>query len=265
MKMLGALSKMQTMHENPVRYMLDLGDDMIAMNSLIGRSMSVHFTGKHICFCGFEVERVFRNNFCFDCFLTKPEAGAAIFNPELSKAHLGIADRDLEFEQRYQMQPHVVYLANSGGLKVGVTRARQKDTRWMDQGASSAIVLAETENRFEAGKIEVFLKNHLSDKTHWSRMLTNAMPDADLKSEKARVFNLLPEELKAMVSGDDFVYEFAYPVQKFPPKVQSINLSKNKSFAAILAGIRGQYLIFNTGQVFNVRSHEGYLVELDVF
>ena len=265
MKLFGPLRKMQTMHENPVRYVLDLGDDMIAMNGLIGRSMSLHFTGKHICFCGFEVERVFRNNFCYDCFISKPEAGAAIFNPELSKAHLGIADRDLEFEQRYQMQPHVVYLANSGGLKVGVTRAGQKTTRWMDQGATSAIVLAETENRFEAGKIEVFLKDHLSDKTHWSRMLTNAVPDADLKAEKERVSNLLPVELKTMVSGDDTVYEFVYPVKNFPAKVQSVSMNKNKSFAAILAGIRGQYLIFNTGQVFNVRSHEGYLVELDVF
>ena len=96
-------------------------------------------------------------------------------------------------------------------------------------------------------------------------MLTNAVPDADLKDEKERVSNLLPAELKTMVSGDDTVYEFVYPVKNFPAKVQSVSMNKNKSFAAALAGIRGQYLIFNTGQVFNVRSHEGYLVELDVF
>lgn len=264
MKLYGALNKMQTMYENPVRYALDIGDDLLAMNGLLGKTILMHFTGKYTCFCDKEVNRIFRGNFCYDCYLTKPEAGDAIYRPELSKAHLGIADRDLEFEQRYQLQPHVVYLANSGGLKVGVTRARQKTTRWMDQGATSAIVLAETENRFEAGEIEVFLKNHLSDKTHWTRMLTNALADVDLMPEKNRVADLLPATLKNFVSKDNSIYTFTYPVSNYPSKVQSINFSKSNVFSAKLSGIRGQYLIFDSGQVFNVRSHEGFQVELEV-
>ena len=184
MKFTGALNKMITMHENPVRYALSIGDDILQVNGLINKQLEFYFSHKHFCYCDKIVDKVYRNNFCYDCYFNNPAAGDAIFRPELSKAHLGIADRDLEFEQRYQLQPHVVYLANSGGLKVGVTRQAQKATRWMDQGANQTIVLAETSNRHEAGLIEIALKEHVADKTNWRNMLTNNFDAVDLLAEK---------------------------------------------------------------------------------
>lgn len=264
MKITGALSKMATMHHKPVHYALSIGDDMLAMNKLFGKDLSFSFTHKHLCICGEVKNKVYRNNLCFDCYTTNPAAGDAIFRPELSTAHLGIEDRNLAFEQGYQLQPHVVYLAISGGVKVGVTRARQKATRWMDQGASQAIVLAQTTNRYEAGVIEVALKNHISDKTNWRKMLKNEDPAIDLAVEKERLSNLVPEEMKPFVTTDNTIHQFTYPVDNYPLKVASVNLLKQDEFTGTLVGIRGQYLYFKEGQVMNVRSHEGFIVELDV-
>jgi hypothetical protein len=265
MQFLGPLQKMKTMPENPVRYALRLNDDLLAMNQLIGRELQFVFTGSCICSsCGKISDRFYRNSFCYECFFSKPQAGEAIFRPELSKAHLGIEDRDLEFEKGYQLQPHVVYLANSGGLKVGVTRARQKQTRWMDQGASAAIVFAETENRYQAGLIEVAMKEHLSDKTPWQRMVKGQIDEIDLVAQKQALLKNLNDDQLQFASKDDSVYTFDYPVEAYPQKVKSVNLSKQKEHTGMLTGIKGQYLLFEEGQVMNVRSHEGYVVELDV-
>ncbi len=264
MKITGALNKMATMHDEPVHYALAVGDDFLAMNKLIGKRFSFSFTHKHLCACGEIKDKVYRNNLCYECYLTDPRAGDAIFRPELSKAHLGIEDRDLEFEKAYQLQPHVVYLAVSGGFKVGVTRARQQETRWMDQGASRTIVLAETPNRYLAGTIEVSLKEHISDKTNWRKMLQNIDPDVDLPYEKSRLGQELNDEQQAYLSSENKTHDFTYPVENYPTKVKSVNLLKTDQFEGTLSGIRGQYLIFEDGHVFNVRSHEGFIVDVDV-
>jgi hypothetical protein len=264
MQYLGALKKMNNFHSKPVRYVLDTADDLVSMNGLLGKRIGLTFKNKFICFCGMEVEKLYRSNFCYSCYFKLPQAGDAVFRPELSKAHLGIADRDLEFESKYQLQPHTVYLALSGGLKVGVTRSVQKDTRWMDQGATRTIVFAETPNRYLAGMIEVELKNFVSDKTNWQRMLTNQEEDIELVSKKLDLASRLPAELGNYVSQDHMVYEFEYPVQQYPVKVTSLNLLKYPSISGELIGIRGQYLLFDQGRVFNVRSHEGWVVEWEI-
>jgi hypothetical protein len=258
----GYLNKMESESTDLVQYYLNLGKDVIHVNKLIGQNISLLYKHKITCLCGKEVDRVFRQNFCFDCFQTRPEAGEAIFFPEKSKAHLDIEDRDLEFEKRYQLQPHVVYLANSGGLKVGVTRKKARFQRWIDQGAVEAIVLAETTNRFEAGQIEVFLKQHLSDKTDWRAMLREGDAEIDLQAEKQRISGLLTDELQKFVSPENESLKIAYPVEKYAPKVTSITFKKTDEVSGELSGVRGQYLIFTDGRVFNVRSHEGHHVSL---
>jgi hypothetical protein len=262
MEYTGPLEKMQTHLATTVTYYLSLGNDLLKMNDLLGKTLLFEDLQHYTCFCGQIVPKVFRQNFCYECFFTKPEAGEAIFNPEKSKAHLGEADRDLVYEQSYQLQPHVVYLAQSGGVKVGVTRAAQLPTRWIDQGASEAIVLAKTINRFEAGQIEVFLKNHFSDKTVWQRMLKNESDGADLLREKERAIALLPKEWSVFVTNDQEVVRLQYPVSSWPTKTKSIKIEKEGKFTGVLTGIRGQYLIFDDAFVMNVRSQEGRWVRL---
>ena len=176
--------------------------------------------------------------FVTTAFYSKPEAGESIIRPELSQAHLGIEDRDLKFEEGYQLQPHVVYLANSGGVKVGVTRKQQMTTRWIDQGATNTIVLAETTNRYEAGLIEVDLKQHISDKTAWQRMLKDETPNVNLVERKLELGKLLKEDLRKFISKDDTLYYIQYPVNHYPSKVKSINLDKENKVEATLQGIK---------------------------
>lgn len=263
MRYTGPLSKMRTNLSDEVVYYLEIGDDIIKMNDLIGKELKISYLGQITCFCGDLVSEVFRMNFCKNCFFTKPEAGDPILRPEMSKAHLDEQDRDLEWEKKYQLQPHIVYLANSAGLKVGVTRAQQKPTRWMDQGATAAIVLAQTDNRYEAGAIEVALKEHMSDKTPWQKMVKGEDVEIDLDAEKDKASEWVPIDLKKFVVKESDITQINYPVLEYPTKAKSVNLEKHSMVEGKLTGIRGQYLLFSSGAVMNVRSHEGRHVTLE--
>lgn len=248
-----------------VHYMLKTDNDFIKINDFIGKEIGIEFIGEKYCAsCGNKFENLYRMGFCKNCFFTSPEAGESIIRPELSRAHLGEEDRDLAFEKGYQLQPHVVYLANSGGLKVGVTRDQQIPTRWIDQGASQAIVLAKTSNRYEAGMIEVDMKNHVADKTVWQKMLKNEDADVDLVEEKKRLAGLMSEEWRQFISDDDQLYNLEFPVLHYPAKVKAINLDKNNEVKAVLQGVRGQYLIFEGGAVLNIRGNTGYRVKISL-
>jgi hypothetical protein len=185
--------------------------------------------------------------------------------PELSTAHLGIADRDLDYETRVQVQPHIVYLAVSCEIKVGVTRKTQVPTRWIDQGAESAIAIVEVPNRYLAGIAEVALKNHFADKTNWRKMLCNEIITADLISERLKVENLLPNEVRDYFNADkEAIYELKYPVLEYPKKISSLSLDKTPNYKGKLTGIKGQYLLFEDGTVFNVRASEGSVVRISL-
>jgi hypothetical protein len=261
--MKGLLDKMRVSFEEPIQYQLILnGEPQVRMNELIGKEIQLAWTGKIVCSnCGKQTKNSFGQGFCFPCFQSAPQAAPCIINPELCKAHLG-EGRDVEWEQKHHNQPHVVYLAASDNVKVGVTRVEQKMTRWMDQGASQAIVLAETANRYEAGIIEVALKPYMTDKTNWQRMLKNEInEDIDLIEEKGRVEDLLPFDMRDFVSMDDTIIELNYPVEKYPAKVKSVSFDKTPIIRGKLVGIKGQYLIFDDESVLNIRKHTSYEIE----
>ena len=142
---------------------------------------------------------VLTNRFCQSCFYETPAAGDWIMRPELSKAHLGEADRDLDYEKEMQLQPHIVYLALSSHLKVGVTRKKQLPTRWIDQGADQAMSLLEVPNRYLAGVGEVALKDHFSDKTNWRKMLQNENEPIAWEAARNKAIDHLPKELKPYI------------------------------------------------------------------
>jgi hypothetical protein len=169
----------------------------------------------------------------------------------------------MKWSEEHCLQDHFVYLALSSGVKVGVTRASQIPTRWIDQGAWKVIRLARTPNRHLAGKIEVALKAHMSDKTIWRHMLTNKLAsDIDLNAEKRKASSLLDQELSDYLIPDEEILELRYPVIQYPEKVKSLGFDKTKFIEATLAGIKGQYLIFDDGAVLNIRKHGGYLVDM---
>jgi len=263
MQLEGNVIKMRTELATPVNYFLPVGKNEIEMNGLIGKEISMNFTGQINCIsCGKQTKTSFGQGFCYNCLQTVPEASESVVRPELSKAHLGIA-RDMEWAEKHDLIDHHVYLAVSGDVKVGVTRYHQIPTRWIDQGASSAIKVATTPNRHIAGIIEVYLKKHFSDKTDWRAMLKNNIAEnINLIEEKEKVYGLLPSELKKYFEPENEITEIEYPVMNFPQTIKSVGFDKTPKIEGILSGIKGQYLIFQDDSVLNIRKHNGYYLQI---
>lgn len=263
MKYSGVLKKMMTENASPVQYYLDMESDFLNMNQLLDKTIEISFKKYQCLSCG-ENKKIFRQGYCYDCFYKMPQTGDWIMKPELSKAHLGIEDRDLAYEEAMQLKPHIVYLANSSNVKVGVTRKTQIPTRWIDQGAHEAIEIVEVPNRYLAGITEVALKAHVSDKTNWRKMLTNTVTDLDLLEEREKLAQFIPEEAKQYFIANNKETLIDFPVEQYPTKIKSLNLDKTPTYQGKLKGIKGQYLIFEDSTVFNVRNWEGYVVELEI-
>jgi hypothetical protein len=254
---------MQTELKDPVVYYLVFPTDFIQMNLLLDQVLTIRFLKYQCLGCGEDVP-IFRQGHCRSCFYELPQVGEWVVHPERSKAHMGQADRDLEYEKRMQLQPHIVYLANSSSVKVGVTRKSQVPTRWIDQGAHEAIEIVETPNRYLAGITEVALKEHVSDKTQWRKMLTNQLKDEDLQSWREQLRPFIPAEAAEYFISSTRETEIHFPVLQYPNKLKSLNLNKTPQYTGTLKGIKGQYLIFGDDTVFNIRSNEGYYVALEL-
>lgn len=260
----GQITKMITENIDPIHYYLNLKNDFLDVNAQLGKKIKIYHDHNECLGCGLDKE-IFRMGYCKSCFFILPQANESIIRPELSTAHLGIEQRDLEWEKKFELQPHITYLAVSSELKVGVTRESQIPTRWIDQGASSAIVLAKTDNRYQAGMIEVAIKKHVADKTNYQRMLKNEIPDVDLIQQKDLFKIYLPEEEAGFYQTDNSIYTFNYPVLHYPKKVNSLNLKKQREYEGTLIGIKGQYWIFEDDTVWNVRGHEGFYIIFDIY
>lgn len=259
----GVLTKMRTEFGDPIQYFLIFEDDFIQMNQVVGKELTINLIGYRCLACGKE-KKIYRQGFCYEDFYKRPEVGDWIMRPELSTAHLGIEDRDLEYEKKVQLQPHIVYLANSSNIKVGVTRKTQVPTRWIDQGAHEAVEIVEVPNRYLAGITEVALKEHVADKTNWRKMLKNEIQDENLLDFKERLKPFIPDEVKEYWLQNVQETAMNFPVAEYPTKLKSLNLEKTPEYTGVLKGIKGQYLLFEDGTVFNVRNNEGALVSLSM-
>lgn len=241
--------------DGTVSYKLPIGEDLLEMNSLIGKKIEIFFTGQINCIeCDAKTKKSFQG-FCYPCFMSLPQADMCVVKPEKCHFHLGTC-RDEEWGKSHCMIPHTVYLANSSGLKVGITREKTPVTRWMDQGAVEAIVLGTTKSRLDSGKVETAIKAHVSDKTNWRKMLKGESDDVDLAEQRSEFLKHVPAgvEFEASEGGTT---KISYPVEVYPEKIKSFNLDKDPTIKGTLNGIKGQYLIFDTG-VINLRKYSGY-------
>jgi hypothetical protein len=254
---------MQTELQEEVQYYLVFKDQFVHVNQLLDQQLTIQHIANECLNCGLD-KKIWRQGYCYDCFTNIPQAGEWIMKPELSTAHLDQEDRDLAYEKKVQLKPHIVYLANSSNVKVGVTRKTQVPTRWIDQGAHEAIAILEAPNRYLAGITEVALKDHVADKTNWRKMLTNDIEDVDLLRFRESVLHLIPQEAQEYIVQPEAETQIHFPVLQYPKKVTSVNLSKTPKHHGKLKGIKGQYFMFEDGKVMNVRSHEGFVVDLHI-
>jgi hypothetical protein len=260
----GVLLKMRTEFSSPIQYFLNLENNIILMNDLIDKEIHLKLEG-YQCLCCNKKKKIYRQGNCYDCFYDQASMGDWIMKPELSTAHLGIEDRDIDYEKSVQLTPHIVYLALSSDVKVGVTRKTQVPTRWIDQGANEALAILEVPNRYLAGISEVALKEFVADKTNWRKMLKNDVPEVDLRAVRDELEQYIPVEAKEyFIKGDAKPTKMEFPVLQYPEKVKSLNLEKTPEYSGKLKGIKGQYLIFEDNTVFNIRSNEGTVVSLSI-
>jgi len=268
----GRLRKMPVEAGNPVTYTIAVGDTRIPLNELIGRPLRLNFDGVIRCIhCDRKTNKSFNQGFCYPCFRKLAACDSCIMSPEKCHYHLGTC-REPEWGETHCMVEHVVYLANSSGLKVGITRGSQVPTRWIDQGAVDAIPMVRVATRYIAGLVEVACKAHVADRTNWRAMLKGDVPELDLAQERQRMLGLIAADLEALreTHGQDSIRQvdeqglgLSYPVKVWPEKIKTHNLDKTPEVEGVLEGIKGQYLILDTG-VINIRKFTGYEVRFRV-
>ncbi|HMN05711.1 MAG TPA: DUF2797 domain-containing protein [Flavobacteriales bacterium] len=269
----GALRKMAARLMGPdddggageVAYEMAFAEGRMPLMDRISEPFTLRFTGVRTCVsCGREVKKFYGQGLCYPCFRDAPEASPCIIRPELCQAHEG-QGRDVQWERDHHLQEHVVYLSYTGNVKVGVTRSTQVPVRWIDQGAVLAVPIARVPYRQLAGAIEVDLKQHFADRTDWRRMLLYgdlAAGEQALLEARQQALELLDPPLKQYALPPRPVARLAYPLENVPPKLVSVQLDKLPEITGRLLGIKGQYLVWSDGRVFNVRNHIGYHVEI---
>ncbi|WP_413231706.1 DUF2797 domain-containing protein [Marinobacter sp.] len=256
----------------PIDYTLKVGDTRLPLNDLIGHPIRIDFEGVIRCIhCDRKTKKSFGQGYCYPCFRKLAACDSCIVSPEKCHYHEGTC-REPEWGETHCMIEHVVYLANSSGLKVGITRASQIPTRWIDQGAVEAVPMVRVATRQLAGFVEVICKQHVADRTNWRAMLKGDVPDVDLVAERDRLLDAIRRELdelrkahgeSAIREVDESGLSLSYPVEVWPDKVKSHNLDKTPTVSGVLQGIKGQYLMLDTG-VINIRKFTAYEVRFQV-
>jgi hypothetical protein len=279
--MIGNILKMQTtlgdsVSNQPVQYQLPIGEKLLAMNAHIGETIKLTYHGEINCIaCGRKTKKSFAQGHCYPCFRSLASCDMCIMKPETCHYAQGTC-RQPEWGESHCFIPHYVYLANSSGIKVGITRGTQIPTRWMDQGATQALAVLQVATRLQSGLLEVALKQHVSDRTDWRKMLKSNAEPLDLKALRDELLDKCSNEISKIKSEqgiteqdnttiqaiDEHVVEINYPVLAYPEKVKSLNFDKQPEIEGVLIGIKGQYLILDSG-VLNIRKFSGYNIEVD--
>ena len=263
----GALSKMGTRLEQPVQYSLRLGEQDLDLNALLGQGVRLEYLGAiHCSHCGRKTKKSFSQGYCYPCFSKLAQCDTCIMSPERCHYAAGTC-REPAWGEQFCMTDHVVYLANSSGAKVGITRATQVPTRWIDQGATQALPIMRVATRQQSGLVEDVLRSQVTDRTNWRAMLKGEAPPLDLAQLAGEIFQACHAGITALQErfglqaiqplSDLAVVDIAYPVLAYPAKVASFDLEKTPVVEGSLQGIKGQYLIFDTG-VINIRKFTAY-------
>jgi hypothetical protein len=267
----GALHKMHTELKDPVSYRLSLQDADIHLNDYLGKAIAIEFLGSINCgHCGRLTKKSFNQGYCYPCFKKLAQCDSCIMSPEKCHYDAGTC-REPEWGETHCMQDHFVYLANSSGVKVGITRGSQVPTRWMDQGALQALPIVRVKTRLQSGLVEVILKQYVTDRTQWQRMLKGQVERLDMQAAWQDLQQQCGAELLALQQSEGVqaiqlleqqqVVELSYPVLQYPDKVKAHNLDKHARVEGTLMGIKGQYLMLDTG-VINIRKFSSYNIEL---
>ena len=254
-------------------YKLQTSDGFIVMNDLIGKTFKIYSENEiNCCHCSKKTTKSYSGGYCYPCSLKLAQCDMCILKPELCHFDKGTC-REPDWGLEHCMIPHYVYLANSSGLKVGITRTTQIPARWIDQGAVQALPILKVATRYMSGVFEKLLSTEINDKTDWRKMLKGNPEPLDLEAKRDELFELFGDDIDELenrfgrnqvsILENESVTDISYPVEQYLEKISSVSLTKNEVVGGKLQGIKGQYLIFDVG-VINIRSHTGHKVHLEL-
>lgn len=266
----GCLDKLVIAPGEPAQYQLPLGEQRQPLNALLGQTITLTSTGRIFCtHCQRKTNKSFGQGYCYPCFQKLAQCDNCILSPEKCHWHLGTC-REPEWAQQHCHTDHIVYLANASGVKVGITRASQMPTRWLDQGAIQALPIARVANRYQSGLLEVICKSHVPDKTDWRALLRQHAEPLNLPAARDTLLSHIRERLESLQIQhpetihwlpDEAMQTFEYPVLQYPSKIATLNFDKTPVISGVLSGIKGQYLFFPEGAL-NVRKFTAYEITL---
>ncbi len=269
----GNIRKLRSELNDTVDYFLPIGDEEVHLNPYLGKTLKLQFNGEINCQnCGRKTRKSFSQGYCFPCMKKLARCDMCIMKPETCHFFEGTC-REPEWGEQNCFVPHYVYLSNTSGLKVGITRHTQIPTRWIDQGATQATIMFQVATRQQSGLVEMAFKDLIADKTNWRTMLKGEAEPKDLLSEAEALKQQLSQSIAAIAikfEHDNIqaveqkcreVVEINYPILQYPETVSSHNFDKNPLVEGSLMGIKGQYLIFDSG-VINIRKFTSYHLSL---
>jgi hypothetical protein len=82
---------------------------------------------------------------------------------------------------------------------------------------------------------------------------------AECAAELAEIRQQFPSTLMELLPDEPAV-DIQFPIHHYPDKLKSFNFDKSPDASGILQGIKGQYLLLDTG-VLNIRKFGGYELE----
>ena len=267
----GAMRKMHVELNAPVQYAFRLDEQRLPVNPLLGQHLQIEFLGAiHCQHCGRKTKKSFSQGYCYPCFTKLAQCDSCIMSPERCHYAAGTC-REPAWGEQFCMTDHIVYLANSSGIKVGITRASQIPTRWIDQGASQALPILRVATRQQSGLVEDLLRAEVSDRTNWRAMLKGEAEPLDLPAVRDRLLANFAEGLGQLqqqfglqalqILHDAQPVDISYPVSDYPNKIVSHDLEKTPIVEGKLLGIKGQYLMLDSG-VINLRKYTAYQVAI---
>lgn len=273
MHIAGILKKMQGTLGSPIQYHWPIGEEQICVNDWIGQTLTFTFGGEIRCVaCQKRTQKSYQQGHCFLCANRLAACDLCMVRPEQCHYHLGTC-REPAWGETHCFIPHKVYLANTTGLKVGISRAHTLTQRWIDQGAVQAHPLLCVNTRRQSGLIEVILAQLIADKTNWRALLRGDAPLIDLPEEVARIrteYQYMFDDFQQQWGKDALTWvdiavplALTYPIVQYPHTIRSLDLEKVQTYTGKLCGIKGQYLLFEDAAM-NVRKHTGYQVSITI-
>ncbi|WP_114784620.1 DUF2797 domain-containing protein [Vibrio tetraodonis] len=266
----GTLKKMRASLDEQVHYQLPVGEQVINLKPFIGKTLTLTHTGNiFCCSCGKKTKKSYSQGHCFVCMKKLASCDMCIMKPETCHYDQGTC-REPTWGEENCMVDHYVYLSNTSGVKVGITRHTQIPTRWIDQGATQGLPIFKVQTRHISGLIEVEIAKHIADKTNWRTLLKQDGEPLALEQKFSELLPLIEpkiEEIRQKLGEDSIeildgaTTSIGYPVLKHPSKITSHNFDKDPQVTGVLQGIKGQYMIFDTG-VINIRKFTSYEVEI---